>query len=76
MGDPKKFNHEQVASLAADLATITRDVTALRDVARTAQLDLNRAELALRNKQADFTRAVESQLDHSVIKSPPIEFVR
>lgn len=76
MGDPKKFDAGHVSSLAAEIATMTKEASELRQAARRADEDAGRAECRLRNKQAEFTRAVESQLDHSIIHHPVRHEVR
>ena len=72
MDTEKKFEAAKVSSLATEIEQMTRKVEELREQHNRADSALRRAETALSNKKSEFTRAVESQLDHMSLAAVPL----
>jgi hypothetical protein len=70
MNDKQAFDAGRVASLATEIAEMTKEAKRLRQEAERASGLARSAETRLHNKQSEFTRAVESQLDTSILPQP------
>lgn len=67
MAEPIKFDAGRVASLASEIAALAKEVEGLRRDAELARSAAASAECRLSNLKSEFTRAVTSQLDESLV---------
>ncbi len=67
------FDADKVADIARQISAKDKELTSYREALRVAREAVNKAECERANLASALTRAIDGQLDLSVLKQKPVQ---